>query len=523
MTVTFINDTPLRLRLSPRQAGLPGVALEPYGSCQWDDRPGDSLQCLDVVSMQGVAVFELDGSTSELHVTTRALRGPPANVSGAYQVALDVDNATNWHVDLFALDDHGVEKSRQPGVPPGEFVSCGAMPGDVWVARASFTGEILGLFIVANDRKQQFKVAETRRPDLPLLATGYPMLETIGDVRETPSRESKQYISISERKLPPLERFNTRRKVVVRAVTIAGVRVTWTKESGLLAYQGEGANDIREMVIYADELVVRAPIRLPGTNVSIFARELVFAGDGCIDTTPIAFQTTAESTNKVKIGDIEVPANAQGQPSWTATNGEPGEEAGDITLTVRSIRQDKAGPPRLIARGSKGQDAEEGGQIRPYTPGPGQSNRPPADHGKNMAPVTADQIHNFIANKFIENRVNYWRWPGGQWWPANVAMENDALNQGKVTHVKLISYDDTFGMGPVQVSWLPSGKMSPASFGPDRAAVVSHLLALTDDTRLRPGDGEHAYASGRPFNYPQFLLRQWPLARCRSAEIGRAT
>jgi hypothetical protein len=505
MNVTIVNDTPLELRLRLPPGNAPAT-LKPYGRYEWPGKAGQSVLCQHDASKSTIAKFQLDDVTSSLHVTAANLRGATAKSrQSGRPVALEFTNTTDWRVDLFTLDDQGIEKMQHQGVPPSERVNCAAVrtkERDVWVARASFTGELLGLHIVGGGPKEQFTITAERRPNLPPLVAGYPNLETIGDVRETPGRESKQYIAISVRKLPPLppkESFNTQRNVVLRAVTVAGVRVTWTKESGLLAYQGEGANDIREMVIYADELVVRAPIRLPGTNVRIVARELVFAGDGCIDTTPVALLTKAESANKVKIGDVEVPANAEGQPTWKGKDGEHGEKAGDITLIVGSIRQDKAGPPRLIARGSKGQDAEEGGR-KPYAPRPGQSNRPPAEHGKNLKPVTAEAIKNFIGKKFIESRVNFWCWPGGQWWPENVAMENDALNKGKVTHVKLIGYDDTLGMGPITVSWLPSEKHRRSAAGPERGNLAELMIGGTDDTRLRPGDGEDAYPSGSPGN-----------------------
>ncbi len=73
--------------------------------------------------------------------------------------------------------------------------------------------------------------------------------------------------------------------------------------------------NIRDLTIIAEKLIIRSHLRLYGTNVTIYAKEMVFEGDGRIDTRPM--DTTA--------------APAQANPPVSGVNGEHG---GRIVLNV---------------------------------------------------------------------------------------------------------------------------------------------------------------------------------------------
>src|SRR5690606_39042260 len=100
-------------------------------------------------------------------------------------------------------------------------------------------------------------------------------------------------------------------------------------------YQGTGVLDLRSLTLYADQVIVRSPLRFPRTDVTIHARELIFEGEGRIDTSPIPFrQKRAVSPHKTKDGD---PADENGKPTYRAAAGRDGEKAGDIRLHVGKI------------------------------------------------------------------------------------------------------------------------------------------------------------------------------------------
>ncbi len=107
---------------------------------------------------------------------------------------------------------------------------------------------------------------------------------------------------------------------------------------------------VRRITLCADQLVIRGELSLPGTEVNIFVRELIFEdaeGDpGRINTSPLAYA-------------LEKAPDAQRATNTPGGNGWPGRRAGSVTAYLRTIRAppETATLPRFIMEGGNGQHA----------------------------------------------------------------------------------------------------------------------------------------------------------------------
>ena len=105
-------------------------------------------------------------------------------------------------------------------------------------------------------------------------------------------------------------------------------------------------SDIKEMELMAECLIVRSPLILKQTKVTIHARELRFEGSGKIITTPAEVVASAiDSTG----------------PSQPGGNGADGLPAGDVAVFVEKYTDATGNPePKFDLTGGKGQDAGKG-------------------------------------------------------------------------------------------------------------------------------------------------------------------
>ncbi|UCG58107.1 MAG: hypothetical protein JSU70_01105, partial [Phycisphaerales bacterium] len=164
--------------------------------------------------------------------------------------------------------------------------------------------------------------------------------------RSLPDPETRDYIVVSEVENPN-DLFNHIERPT-RNVTISGVRVVFEENSTKNALHEFGdSEDIKEMVICAETLVIRCPLRLPQTNVTIHAREVRFEdpedkepGWAHIDTTPRSH--------------IEIAGELQ--------EGAQGLQGGAVAVHAeRFSRLTHCGvSPCFILRGGKGQKAGPG-------------------------------------------------------------------------------------------------------------------------------------------------------------------
>ena len=164
--------------------------------------------------------------------------------------------------------------------------------------------------------------------------------------RPLPDAESRDYIQISEIKNPP-ELFNDATAETF-TVSISGHTLVFANEhrAHLLRQYG-GRLNIRELRLYADKVVVRNPLLLPQTTVTIFARELRFEGDGRIETTPRPRMLRPEGatwTNQLHAG----------------INGIAGHVGGNVNAFVERFSSDSTTATRFVMRGGDGGPAGEG-------------------------------------------------------------------------------------------------------------------------------------------------------------------
>jgi predicted nucleic acid-binding Zn-ribbon protein len=111
---------------------------------------------------------------------------------------------------------------------------------------------------------------------------------------------------------------------IVHHVRIVGetVELQEDHENGLYeAYANGDRGDIKSMDIIAERVIVRSPVRLKQTAVTIWARELVFEGEGLIQTTP----------------------EERLQAAGAGAAGVDGLPAGPVTLNIGTLLSDTAG------------------------------------------------------------------------------------------------------------------------------------------------------------------------------------
>jgi len=172
------------------------------------------------------------------------------------------------------------------------------------------------------------------------LAPEYDLIEPSAAV---PDPTSTDYLLISQSQNADQKLFNGIQRATWN-VEISGKSVIFDGSSP--SYSGlytrfHNRPDMEAMTIYAETLTVRSPLRLPGTNVTVYARYLRFevsAGQSSIDTTPLAYSARADQFQ----------------------NGLNGQTGGNITLHIQSFYSQPGPTVRLVASGGLGQDAGQG-------------------------------------------------------------------------------------------------------------------------------------------------------------------
>lgn len=129
------------------------------------------------------------------------------------------------------------------------------------------------------------------------------------------------------------------------SISISGMDVVFDEDVKNKVWGLNGRKDIYELNIYAERLVIRSALSFPQTNITVYAKELVFEDH---DTVFASINTTPTVIGNLSIGG----------------NTEHGANAGNITLYVRDFKGNMA--KRLILNGARGQDSNRDG-----TPGNG--------------------------------------------------------------------------------------------------------------------------------------------------------
>ena len=131
------------------------------------------------------------------------------------------------------------------------------------------------------------------------------------------------------------------------SVSISGKDVVFDDGVKNKVYGLNGREDIYELNIYAERLIVRSALSFPQTNITVYAKELVFEDH---DTVFASINTTPTTINTLSIGEST----------------QHGASAGDIALYIRDFKGNMA--KRLILNGAQGQNSTRDG-----TPGNGGS------------------------------------------------------------------------------------------------------------------------------------------------------
>jgi hypothetical protein len=183
----------------------------------------------------------------------------------------------------------------------------------------------------------------------PRLHNEFNVIEHVAE--QPPDPASRYYTTFTEQDAGQF-RFNQitddpndalgKQTVMTKKIEVSGVRLVIEQggeDKGSLYNRLKDRTNLKELTLYADEVVIRCPLKVPGTDVTIWARKLTFedAGNvkGQIDTSPLPVRT--RSTKDV---------------------GLDGQKAGDIRLYTRILEM--PGGTRFIANGSPGQDARHG-------------------------------------------------------------------------------------------------------------------------------------------------------------------
>ncbi|WP_165864996.1 Ig-like domain-containing protein [Rufibacter latericius] len=181
------------------------------------------------------------------------------------------------------------------------------------------------------------------QPFLPLENTVFGVVNS----QNFPDPTSKEYRVISDHPITSGTEYFNHEQRTTRSVEITGMEIVIEEGHQNSLYNFNDNKDIKEFKIYAERVVMKSYLKLPQTNVTIFARELIFENDAYINTTP------------------ERPLGPQ-----TGTDiGIDGVKAGDITLHIKEF---KSSPKvRFIQIGGDGQkgvtakagDAGDGGDL----------------------------------------------------------------------------------------------------------------------------------------------------------------
>jgi hypothetical protein len=136
---------------------------------------------------------------------------------------------------------------------------------------------------------------------------------------------------------------------------------------------GKPVGNIARLVIYADKVVVAAPLKVPGGDVVIHARELVFDKNGSLDTTPDGNFNACDIRSAAWCKDDAAPTAqeingvlTQACPDKTLVfrakgdDGINGSRAGDIVLATETVDCGEDRKPCLIMSGGQGQQGGAG-------------------------------------------------------------------------------------------------------------------------------------------------------------------
>lgn len=147
-----------------------------------------------------------------------------------------------------------------------------------------------------------------------------------------PADEGDEYTIISQTCKEKYRINNLDRKAY--SISISGKTLVFDDRQENRLRDLNRREDIYELNLYAEKIIIRSSLRFPQTNVTIYAREIVF--DDSQETAGVSLNTTP------------MPLDILGD-----TNGANGENAGNISIYLQKLTAKQG--LRLIANGAPGQ------------------------------------------------------------------------------------------------------------------------------------------------------------------------
>jgi len=157
-----------------------------------------------------------------------------------------------------------------------------------------------------------------------------------------PLDDSRDFMDVTERTVSGTVWFNAQNRASLRDIVIVGKAVVFEPGHANSLWNYHDNDDLRTMSIHAETLVIRGALRLPATNLEIYATEVRFEDQ---DGQPAASITTT-------------PRASSAQPAQFA-NGRPGHNGGSLTLFADAITG-AGSTPRFILTGGNGERAGQG-------------------------------------------------------------------------------------------------------------------------------------------------------------------
>lgn len=232
-------------------------------------------------------------------------------------------------------------------------------------------GETTGIFTytpTSDDREDFTVVFRAGQTDQTVLVAPQPRVPSdfniIEHVSNPPDPASRLYLTYFEKDVGKAV-FNNQSdytdeaevKIETKQVTVVGVKliIDRSNDPAALYKKLNDRTDLRELTLCADEVVIRSPINLPGTEVCIYARILRFEAGGSINTTPLSVRTAP--VKGIWNGDtvVEKPGRNEGLR---------GQSAANVYLLAQKI-ETEGGGPFVIANGANGQPARAGTEGKP--------------------------------------------------------------------------------------------------------------------------------------------------------------
>jgi hypothetical protein len=273
----------------------------------------------------------------------------------------------------------------------------------------------------ADAKEESQKVSITPHPQLP---SDFNVIEHASESMPDPA--SRFYTTFSledagEESFNLIEQVgggNGKPKIMTKKITVSGVLLIIDdedKDEGSLYNRLKDRNDLRQLTLCAHEVIIRCELKVPGTNVTIYAHTTSFEDhDGKIariDTTPLQFKAAAASAvglSGQKAGDVRIYSYILGMPGnahrviangSTGQSGRGGEEGAsgtpkqkwdgrvrventdlDFSGDVREFTADGYAPPVYVAVYEKvsrsGRMKEEHRFDHPSKGWPGDGNPP---------------------------------------------------------------------------------------------------------------------------------------------------